>query len=80
MKIEADVSLYPLGEEEVIHPVHDFWEGLKKHGCTIEHCQASTLVAGESNQVFEAVRLGYEEAVQKSGCVLIMKISNACPL
>ena len=30
--------------------------------------------------MFEALRLGYEQAVQKSGCVLIVKACNVCPL
>ena len=80
MKLEADVSLYPLAEEHLVHPVHDFVEVLKKHGCTVENGPTSSIVAGESVQVFEALRIGYEQAAQKSGCVLIIKICNVCPL
>ena len=80
MKVEAEVSLYPLTEETLEHPVHDFSDVLKNHGCEVEVGPMSLIVKGESSQVFEAFRLGYEQAAQKSGCVLIIKACNACPL
>jgi len=80
MKVEMEVSLYPLAEENFEHPVMDFVDVLKKHGCTVEHTPLSSVVTGESEKVFEALRLGYEQAAQKSGCVLIIKACNACPL
>ena len=80
MNIEADVSLYPLAEQYLQHPVHDFVELLEKRGCSVENGPTSSIVKGESEQVFEALRLGYEQAALKSGCVLIVKICNVCPL
>jgi len=80
MNVELEVSLYPLTKEYLEHPVHDFVELLEKHGCTVENGPLSSIVKGESSSVFEALRLGYEQAVQKSGCVLIVKACNVCPL
>ena len=80
MKLELDVSLYPLAEEYIAHPVRDFVEVLEKRGCTVENGPTSSIVTGESKQVFEALRIGYEQAAQKSGCVLIIKVCNVCPL
>jgi len=80
MKVEAEVSLYPLTEETLEHPVLDFVDVLKTHGCEVEICPMCTVVKGESSDVFEALRLGYEQAAQKSGCVLIIKACNVCPL
>jgi uncharacterized protein YqgV (UPF0045/DUF77 family) len=80
MYIEADVSLYPLAEEYLKHPVHDFVEQIEKHGCSVENGPMSSIVKGESEQLFEALRKGYEQAALKSGCVLIIKICNVCPL
>ncbi len=80
MRVEAEVSLYPLTEESLEHPVMDFAEVLKRHGCEVEVGSMSSIVKGESAQVFEAFRLGYEQAAQKSGCVLIIKACNVCPL
>ena len=36
--------------------------------------------APQIRQLFEALRKGYEQAALKSGCVLIIKICNVCPL
>ena len=80
MYLEVDVSLYPLAEEYLQHPVHDFVELLEKHGCEVENGPMSSIVKGESAQVFEALRIGYEQAALKSGCVLIIKVVNVCPL
>ncbi len=78
MNVEMEVSLYPLADESLEHPVQDFVDVLEKHGCTIEHTRLSSVVTGESVKVFEALRLGYEEAAQKGGCVLIIKACNVC--
>jgi uncharacterized protein YqgV (UPF0045/DUF77 family) len=80
MKVEIEVSLYPLTEENLEHPVMDFMDGLKSRGCEVEIYPMCEVVKGESEHVFEALRLGYEQAAQKSGCVLIIKAFNACPL
>jgi DNA-binding NtrC family response regulator len=80
MYVEADVNLYPLAGEYLQHPVHDFVKLLEKHGCLVENGPTSSIVKGESETVFEALGPDYEEAVLKSGCVLIIKICNVCPL
>lgn len=80
MEIEVEVSLYPLTEETLEHPVQDFVAVLEKHGCAVEHTPLSSIVRGESAKVFEALRLGYEQSAQKTGCVLIVKACNVCPL
>jgi uncharacterized protein YqgV (UPF0045/DUF77 family) len=80
MKVEMEVSLYPLTEETLEHPVHDFVDVLKTHGCEVEICPMCVVVQGESDDVFEALRLGYELAAEKGGFVLFIKACNACPL
>ena len=80
MNVELEVSLYPLTEEFLEHPVQDFVGVLKQCGCAVEHTPLSSIVKGESAKVFEALRLGYEQAARKSGCVLIVKACNVCAL
>jgi len=80
MYVQADVSLYPLAEQHLMHPVHDFVELLEKNGCEVETGPAGSSVKGESDRVFGALQKGYEQAALKSGCVLIVKSANACPL
>ena len=80
MNIEVEASLYPLTEEFLEHPVKDFADILEKHGCEVEHTPLSSIVKGDSKKVFEAIRIGYEQSAQKSGCVLMIKACNVCPL
>lgn len=79
MEVEAEVSLYPLGEPHLSHPIQAFVQVLEAHGCEAEVGQMSTIVKGESANVFEALRVGYENACEQGGCVLIVKASNVCP-
>lgn len=79
MEMEAEVSLYPLGELHLSEPIQAFVKVLQDHDCEAEVGQMSTIVKGESAKVFEALRAGYEQACQKGGCVLVVKASNVCP-
>lgn len=79
MEVEAEVSLYPLGEPHLSHLIEAFVKVLEDHGCQAEVGRMSTIVKGESTDVFEALRVGYERACEEGGCVLIIKASNVCP-
>ena len=80
MTIEAEVNLYPVTEESAHHPVQRFVNVLKSHGCEVARSALGSIVKGESATVFEALRIGYEQAAERSGCVLIIQASNICPL
>ena len=80
MNMAVEVSLYPVGKEHLRHPVRDFVALVEKRGCTVATGPMSSIVSGSSKQVFEALRVGYEQAVRESGCVMILKASNVCPL
>jgi uncharacterized protein YqgV (UPF0045/DUF77 family) len=80
MNVEVEVSFYPLTGGEAERPVHDFLEVLERHGCTVEVGPMSSIVTGNSSQVFEALRVGYEKAAEKSGCMMLTKACNVCPL
>jgi uncharacterized protein YqgV (UPF0045/DUF77 family) len=58
MNLEVEFSFYPLTEEYLEHPVHDFIEVLEKHGCVVEIGVMSSIVKGDSAQVFDALRIG----------------------
>jgi uncharacterized protein YqgV (UPF0045/DUF77 family) len=80
MTVELEVSLYPLAEEHIGHPVEEFIDLLENRGCTVENGPLSSFVKGESSIVFDALRRGYEQLAGKSGCVLLIKACNVCPL
>ncbi|MFW5915560.1 MAG: YkoF family thiamine/hydroxymethylpyrimidine-binding protein [Planctomycetota bacterium] len=79
MEVEAEVSLYPLGEQHLSRAIESFVNVLEEHDCEAEVGPMSSLVHGESFNVFKALRVGYERACEDGGCVLIVKASNACP-
>lgn len=79
MKVQAEVSLYPLRTRELSGPIGTFCEGLRSHGLDVQTRSMSTSVAGESSDLFEALHEGFERLAQENPLVMDVKISNACP-
>jgi uncharacterized protein YqgV (UPF0045/DUF77 family) len=79
MDIQAEVSIYTTDGSKLSHPVQAFVQVLKDHGCRTEVGSMSTVVKGESKQLFEALRIGYERTCELGGTVMIVKASNVCP-
>lgn len=77
MLVQAEVSLYPLGEKELAPPIYTFVRRLEREGLRIEPGPMSTLIAGESELVFAALREAYEEAGRLGRRALVVKMLNA---
>jgi uncharacterized protein YqgV (UPF0045/DUF77 family) len=77
MKVQAELSLYPLIQQDVVSVVDDYIEHLKEHDVEVEVGEMSTHIIGESENVFNAVRSAYEEVSIDKKCILIAKFSNA---
>ena len=80
MDVEAEVSLYPLGQKELGPAVKAFIETLRSCGCQVKVGDMSSLVTGDSEQVFDALRQADERAASQGGCALIVKACNVCPM
>jgi len=80
MEVEAEASLYPLGQKDFRREAEAFVDVLRKHECNVEVGDMSCLIEGESEPVFAALRAGYEHAASQGGCVLVVKACNVCPL
>jgi uncharacterized protein YqgV (UPF0045/DUF77 family) len=78
MDVEAEVSLYPLGRKELKPGVKAFIDTLTDCGCGVEVGDMSSLVTGDSKQVFGALRRAYDGAASQGGCVLVVKACNVC--
>jgi uncharacterized protein YqgV (UPF0045/DUF77 family) len=76
MLVQAEISLYPLGEKELAAPIFTFVRRLEREGLRIEPGAMSTLVAGESELVFAALREAYAETCRTGRRVLIVKLLN----
>jgi len=79
MKLQAEVSLYPLRTEKLGPPIRDFADALKQAGLTVRTGAMSTSVAGESEAVFGGLRAAFDAVAGGHSVVLLVKASNACP-
>jgi len=79
MKVQAEISLYPLRQNELTKPIQQFVQALESNKLKVELGPMSTLVTGDSQVVFENLQKAFEQAAQRYEIVLTAKISNACP-
>jgi len=79
MKIQAEISLYPLRCSDLTRPIRQFIELLENNKLKVELGPMSSLIAGDSQVVFESLREAFEQLAKKYDVVVSAKISNACP-
>ena len=80
MIIGAQVSLYPLGQDDLLPGIQDVWEELEAAGLPKTPGSMSTLVYGEDQAVLEALRAGFARAAERGPTVMVITLTNACPL
>jgi len=78
--VQAEVSLYPLGTTHLAASIDGFCRVLQARGLEVIGGPMSTRVVGESAAVFEALRVAFEQAARDRKVVLVVKVSNACPM
>ena len=78
--ISAQVSLYPLGQEDLSPAIEEIWKALGTQG--LEHTAGpmSTLTWGSDDAVFEAIKNGFRRAAEFGPAVMVITLSNACPM
>ena len=79
MKVQAEVSLYPLRQDDLTEPIQQFVESLKNDDLNVKTGSMSSVISGEESIVFQSLQKAFEQAAQKYEVVLTAKISNACP-
>lgn len=79
MKLQAEISIYPLKTTELSSPVDEFCRILQSRGLEVQSGPMSSSVSGECKDLFEAVRVAFEQLAEKYQVVMTAKISNACP-
>lgn len=78
MKSSMEVSLYPLGKNDIGPSISRFISILEEQGCHVETGPMSTLVTADSTVLFDAMKQAYDCAASEGGVVVVMKVSNAC--
>ncbi len=79
MIVQAEVSLYPLRRRDLAGAIHPFVNRLRESGLEATMGRMSTLVVGESADVFRALAEAYETAAAGGDAALIVKVSSASP-
>lgn len=79
MRIQAELSLYPLREFQLGTQIDAFIDTIRRDGITISIGTMSTLISGEREMVFAAVADGFARVSDHCDVVLHVTYSNACP-
>ena len=79
MKVQAEVSLYPLRQNDLAKPIQQFVQVMESNNLQVKIGLMSSFVTGDSQIVFESLRKAFERLAKKYDVVVNAKISNACP-
>ena len=78
--ITAQVSLYPLGEDDLSPAIDAAIGELDRHGLDRQTGTMSTVVCGDDEKVFSALLGAFRVAAARGRqAVMVVTVSNACP-
>lgn len=78
--VAAQVSVYPLGQSSVGPAVDAALRAFERHGLHTEPGAMSTVVGGDAADVFAALREAFEGGAAEGPLVMVVTLSNACPV
>ena len=79
MKVQAQISIYPLKTESLSEPIEEFCRILKNKGLKVQTRTMDSFVVVESDAIFKSVQEAFEQIAKKYDVVMDFKISNSCP-
>jgi len=79
MKVQVQISIYPLKTKSLSEPIEEFCKILKDRGLKVETQSMGSLIIGESDAIFKSVREAFEQIAEMYDVAMDFKISNACP-
>jgi uncharacterized protein YqgV (UPF0045/DUF77 family) len=80
MIVSAQISLYPLRQEQLSPAIREMQDALAAAGLYVTPGPMSTLVTGDSEVMFHILQTAFERAAAACHVVLVATISNACPV
>jgi len=80
MRVQAEISIYPLRTQSLSEPIEKFCGILSAYDLIIKTAAMSTFISGDSKDLFKACDDAFEQLAQNYQIAMNMKISNACPL
>lgn len=78
--ISAQVSLYPLRQPHVSPSISRVLEVFRARGLEIRPGAMSTVVLGDCDAVFDALKASFQSATELGDVVMVASISNCCPV
>ncbi len=80
MTISAQVSLYPLGTPDLGPAIEEAVAAFRRHQVTVWEGAMSTVLAGDLDVVVAAVRDAFAGAAARGEAVMVITLSNGCPV
>ena len=80
MHISAQISLYPLRQQRLSPAIEEAWKILEENQLDVEKGAMSTLVSGEADKVFGAIKEVFRRSAGKGQVAMVVTFANACPL
>lgn len=80
MGISAQVSLYPLGQDDLSPAIGEALNIFRRHGLNVTPGSMSTVISGDDAAVFSAVLEAFQRVTKESRVVMVTTFSNACPM
>lgn len=78
--IAAQVSIYPLRQPALSPAIDAAVQIFAEFGLEVEAGAMSTVVTGEDQAVFAALREAFARVTEEGEVVMVVTLSNACPL
>lgn len=80
MHISAQISLYPLRQDQLSPAIREMQDVLLAAGLDIAPGPMSTLVTGDGAVLFDALKESFLRAAAAGHVVMTATVSNACPV
>lgn len=77
--LTAQVSLYPLRQEHLSPAINAALAIWRDRGLDVHPGPMSTLIAGNEETVWDALRAAFAAAAANGETVMVVTVSNACP-
>jgi uncharacterized protein YqgV (UPF0045/DUF77 family) len=80
VSVSAQVSIYPLRQEHISPAIAKVQVIFQEHGLDTNPGPMSTLILGSGETVFAALQNAFERVSELGPVVMVVTLSNACPL
>ncbi|MEX2230087.1 MAG: YkoF family thiamine/hydroxymethylpyrimidine-binding protein [Dehalococcoidia bacterium] len=77
-ELAAQVSLYPLGQEELSPAIDEVLRVFETHGLQVAPGPMSTVLSGDDAALFAALHEATRAAAGLGKMVMVITVSNAC--